>query len=145
MTAHVFSMPDVGEGLTEAEIVRWLVRPGDTVHVNQMIVEIETAKAAVELPCPFAGIVEELHATEGTVVAVGSPIISIVSDAVVAPAEPQRQAVLVGYGVRESGVPARRRRRESATSVVEPSAPVAGGQSARAKPLVRKLAREKGI
>lgn len=147
MSAQVFSMPDVGEGLTEAEILRWLVRPGDTVAVNQMIVEIETAKAAVELPCPFAGTVQELHAAEGTVVLVGSPIISIVSDARVAAAEPQRQAVLVGYGVREGGTPARRRRRESAVEAGAEAvgAAVAPRPSARAKPLVRKLAREKGI
>lgn len=151
MPAQVFSMPDVGEGLTEAEILRWLVRPGDTVAVNQMIVEIETAKAAVELPCPFAGVVEELHATEGTVVLVGSPIISITSDAKTPSAEPQRQAVLVGYGVREGGVPTRRRRRDTGTEAGAPTtAPTstAGAparQVARAKPLVRKLAREKGI
>ncbi len=146
MTAKIFSMPDVGEGLTEAEILRWLVRPGDSVKVNQMIVEIETAKAAVELPCPFAGTVEELHAAEGTVVPVGSPIISITSAVQDAPAEPQRQAVLVGYGVREAGAPARRRRRDSGVTAESPTAPAPSTrQVARAKPLVRKLAREKGI
>ena len=147
MTAQVFSMPDVGEGLTEAEILRWLVRPGDTVAVNQMIVEIETAKAAVELPCPFAGTVEELHATEGTIVPVGSPIISITSDVRSPAAEPQRQAVLVGYGVREAGTPTRRRRRDSGTEAgAATTVPTAAPrQVARAKPLVRKLAREKGI
>jgi pyruvate dehydrogenase E2 component (dihydrolipoamide acetyltransferase) len=96
MGAHVFSLPDVGEGLTEAEILRWLVRPGDVVAVNQMIVEIETAKAAVELPCPFAGVVEELHAAEGQIVAVGSPIITVETPD--AAPTPERQAVLVGYG-----------------------------------------------
>ena len=68
-----FAMPDVGEGLTEAEVVTWNVAPGDTVTVNQIICEIETAKAAVELPSPFAGTVGELLAKPGETVAVGSP------------------------------------------------------------------------
>ena len=88
-----------GEGLTEAEIVRWHVRPGDVVTVNQMIVEIETAKASVELPCPFAGTVTELLVAEGSIVPVGSPIISVETPD--APPAAERQAVLVGYGVRE--------------------------------------------
>ena len=58
-----FRLPDVGEGLTEAEIVRWHVQPGDQVTVNQIIVEIETAKAVVELPCPWAGTVDALEPT----------------------------------------------------------------------------------
>jgi pyruvate dehydrogenase E2 component (dihydrolipoamide acetyltransferase) len=72
-----FNLPDVGEGLTEAEIVSWKVKPGDTVGVNQVIVEIETAKSLVELPCPFAGVVSELLAKEGDTVEVGKPIISV--------------------------------------------------------------------
>ena len=74
--AH-FNLPDVGEGLTEAEIVSWKVKPGDTVGVNQVIVEIETAKSLVELPCPFAGVVSELLAQEGDTVEVGKPIIAV--------------------------------------------------------------------
>ncbi|MGI8532936.1 MAG: dihydrolipoamide acetyltransferase family protein, partial [Geodermatophilaceae bacterium] len=72
-----FKLPDVGEGLTEGEILQWLVSVGDTVTVNQPIVEVETAKAAVELPCPYAGVVTELHFDEGTTVDVGAAIISI--------------------------------------------------------------------
>jgi 2-oxoisovalerate dehydrogenase E2 component (dihydrolipoyl transacylase) len=72
-----FALPDVGEGLTEADILRWLVRPGDTVVVNQILVEVETAKAAVELPSPYAGVVSVLHVKEGDTVPVGTPIISI--------------------------------------------------------------------
>ncbi|MGN6331703.1 MAG: dihydrolipoamide acetyltransferase family protein [Motilibacteraceae bacterium] len=72
-----FKLPDVGEGLTEAEIVSWKVKPGDTVKVNDVIVEIETAKSLVELPCPFAGTVAELLVEEGTTVDVGTPIISV--------------------------------------------------------------------
>ncbi|MEO6882174.1 MAG: 2-oxo acid dehydrogenase subunit E2 [Mycobacteriaceae bacterium] len=74
-------MPDAGEGLTEAEILTWHVAPGDTVAVNQIIVEIETAKAAVELPCPFAGTVAELLVEPGVTVEVGAPIITIETDA----------------------------------------------------------------
>ncbi|HEY8728999.1 MAG TPA: biotin/lipoyl-containing protein, partial [Acidothermaceae bacterium] len=72
-----FKLPDVGEGLTEAEVVRWLVQVGDRVTQNQTIVEIETAKALVELPSPFAGVVTELLVGEGTTVDVGTPIIII--------------------------------------------------------------------
>jgi len=77
MAIETFLLPDVGEGLTEAEILRWLVQPGDQVQVNQPICEIETAKAAVELPCPFAGTIDAIHVEVGRVVAVGTPIISI--------------------------------------------------------------------
>ncbi|HEY6480464.1 MAG TPA: dihydrolipoamide acetyltransferase family protein [Streptosporangiaceae bacterium] len=76
-----FKLPDVGEGLTEADIVRWHVQPGDTVKVNQIIVEIETAKAVVELPSPHAGVVSSLLVTEGETVDVGTPIIAIDTDA----------------------------------------------------------------
>jgi 2-oxoisovalerate dehydrogenase E2 component (dihydrolipoyl transacylase) len=72
-----FKLPDVGEGLTEADIIKWHVRPGDTVEVNQTILEIETAKAVVELPCPFEGTVTELLVEEGTTVDVGVPIITV--------------------------------------------------------------------
>ena len=72
-----FNLPDVGEGLTEAEIVCWKVKPGDTVVVNQVFVEIETAKSLVELPSPYAGVVKELHAAEGETLAVGSPLFSV--------------------------------------------------------------------
>ncbi|MEY2915989.1 MAG: hypothetical protein RL530_669 [Actinomycetota bacterium] len=72
-----FNLPDVGEGLTEAEIVTWMVKPGDTVGVNQIICEIETAKSLVELPCPFAGVVTQLLANEGDTVEVGKPIIAV--------------------------------------------------------------------
>ncbi|MCW2940705.1 MAG: catalytic domain of component of various dehydrogenase complexe [Actinomycetia bacterium] len=75
-----FKLPDVGEGLTEADIVRWLVKVGDPVEVNQIIVEIETAKAIVELPCPYEGVVARLHAAEGETVDVGLPIITIDTD-----------------------------------------------------------------
>ncbi|MFM2024911.1 MAG: hypothetical protein RLZZ56_924, partial [Actinomycetota bacterium] len=129
-----FNLPDVGEGLTEAEIVSWKVKPGDTVTVNQVIVEIETAKSLVELPCPFAGVISELMAAEGDTVEVGKPIISatVADDAVgatVAQAESvaavhqavadvaasaaaaeERTPNLVGYGVADPNGPIRRKR-----------------------------------
>lgn len=74
---ETFRMPDAGEGLTEADIIGWRVAVGDTVTVNQVIVEIETAKAAVELPCPYAGRVHQLLAEPGATVEVGTPIITI--------------------------------------------------------------------
>ena len=72
-----FRLPDVGEGLTEADIVAWHVKPGDSVTLNQVIVEIETAKAVVELPSPYEGVVTELLAEEGSSVDVGTPIIAV--------------------------------------------------------------------
>jgi len=75
--AKQFRLPDVGEGLTEAEIVSWKVKPGDTVKVNEIVVEIETAKSLVELPSPWAGVVTELLVDEGTTVDVGTPIITV--------------------------------------------------------------------
>ena len=72
-----FKLPDVGEGLTEAEIVTWKVKEGDTVAINDILVEIETAKSLVELPSPFAGVVQKLMVPEGETVPVGTPIIAI--------------------------------------------------------------------
>lgn len=118
-------MPDVGEGLTEAEVVNWRVAPGDTVVVNQIVVEIETAKAAVELPSPYAGTVGELLAEPGQTVDVGTTIL-VVETAEAAP-EPAggakigevgadgRVANLVGYGARPGAV-TRRKRRPAAAS-----------------------------
>ncbi|KDA44338.1 biotin/lipoyl-containing protein, partial [Frankia sp. BMG5.23] len=77
MTQRQFRLPDLGEGLTEADIVRWLAQVGDTVTVNQPLVEVETAKAVVEVPSPFAGILVETHGAEGTTLAVGAPLLTI--------------------------------------------------------------------
>jgi pyruvate dehydrogenase E2 component (dihydrolipoamide acetyltransferase) len=147
---HQFRLPDVGEGLTEAEVLSWSVQPGDTVEVNQIIVEIETAKAAVELPCPYAGVVAELHVAEGETVAVGTPIITIDTGSPASAAEPAPAAcgVLVGYGPRETA-PVRRRR--SAHAPVRAAEPPANrpqeSQRTRpsAKPPVRKLAKDLGV
>ncbi|MEI5098835.1 dihydrolipoamide acetyltransferase family protein [Streptomyces sp. PmtG] len=118
-----FKMPDVGEGLTEAEILKWYVAPGDTVTDGQVVCEVETAKAAVELPIPFDGTVAELRFAEGTTVDVGQVIITVAVGGAVpeaaapapAPAaEPEapkgRQPVLVGYGVAESSTKRRARK-----------------------------------
>ena len=77
MAVKEFNLPDPGEGLTEAEIVTWKVKAGDTVKVNDIVVEIETAKSLVELPVPFAGTVTSLLVEEGQTVEVGTPIIAV--------------------------------------------------------------------
>ena len=76
-----YLLPDVGEGLTEAEIVSWKVEVGDTVAINDIVCEIETAKSIVELPSPFAGVVSAILAPEGETIPVGTPIIAIGDDA----------------------------------------------------------------
>ncbi len=75
-----FQLPDLGEGLTEGEILKWFVAPGDTVTLNQPIVEVETAKAAVEIPSPYAGVITRIHHQEGETVDVGSTILSYDTD-----------------------------------------------------------------
>ncbi|WP_415972433.1 dihydrolipoamide acetyltransferase family protein [Rhodococcus sp. 077-4] len=124
MSMQVFLLPDLGEGLTEAEIVEWKVKPGDTVTIDQVVVEVETAKASVEVPCPFEGVVGELHAAEGTSLAVGAPLISITGGAVAdVPAAHERYReeeragsgnVLIGYGTGHG--PTGRRKRASHVS-----------------------------
>ncbi|MGQ7312535.1 dihydrolipoamide acetyltransferase family protein [Microbacterium arabinogalactanolyticum] len=145
MTTQTFTLPDVGEGLTEAEIVTWKVAPGDTVAINDVICEIETAKSLVELPSPHAGTVGEILVAEGVTVEVGSPIITFVTDApdaapAAAPATPAADegggSVLVGYG---SGGGATSRRRKPAERPVRSSVGVI------AKPPIRKLARDLGV
>src|SRR3712207_4255345 len=127
-----YRLPDVGEGLTEAEIVSWKVAVGDTIGVNDVVVEIETAKSLVELPSPYAGTVTALLVPEGETVPVGTPIIAIgdpaesAAEETPAPAPPPvldlsnpaagaKDATLVGYGPR-SGSALRRARRGPATA-----------------------------
>ncbi|MFF0990156.1 dihydrolipoamide acetyltransferase family protein [Kocuria nitroreducens] len=147
---QIFNLPDVGEGLTEAEILAWRVAPGETVTVNQVLVEIETAKSVVELPSPYAGTVLDLLAAEGSTVEVGTPIIAVVSPGESpepAPVsgvpgvlgeggEPSTGAdrPLVGSGPKAD--PVRRRRR-----VAEPPAPEAGAEAARPAGWTEKLSR----
>jgi len=149
MTSRVFALPDLGEGLTDAELVRWLVSPGDPVTVDQPIAEVETAKAAVELPCPYAGVVAELHGAPGDTIEVGGPVITV-ADPVPAQAAPvlnepgvESANVLVGFGPRERTTRSRAERRRRLAG-----APVAAGggpRTAVVSPLVRRLAREHGV
>src|SRR5262245_44623337 len=200
-----FKLPDVGEGLTEADIVKWLVHPGDAISINQIIVEIETAKALVELPSPYDGVVRDLLVPEGQTADVGTPIITVNVEAEAgvegappaAPAEadtpagasPQsappteistapaegavepgvygspapkeeRQAVLVGYGVKLGATKRRARKPASAAQgapgagTAEPARPSTPNGAAEmqgqrisvlAKPPVRKLAKDLGV
>lgn len=173
-TAQTFLLPDVGEGLTEADVVAWHVAVGDAVTVNQIVVDIETAKSVVELPSPYGGVVVELHAAVGETVAVGSPLISIGSAA----AGPDSQGpsatstgdaaemstssrqdrsslsdgsesepkLLVGYGARDSETPYRRRGARSAPTDEQVHTTVSDTRSIpRAKPPVRKLANVLGV
>ncbi|MFC8410603.1 dihydrolipoamide acetyltransferase family protein [Arthrobacter sp. NPDC057259] len=127
-----FRLPDLGEGLTESEIVAWKVGVGDTVTLNQIIAEVETAKAVVELPSPFAGVVTALHEQPGTVVEVGKPIVSFEiegdddggASANSGEAPAKREPTLVGYGAMPegSGRPARRARTFSAAAAPAASA-----------------------
>ncbi|MEU8316448.1 dihydrolipoamide acetyltransferase family protein [Micromonospora sp. NPDC048887] len=162
MTVQQFRLPDVGEGLTEAEIVTWRVAPGDPVRLNDVIVDIETAKAVVELPSPYAGVVDRLFAEEGQTVEVGSPIIAIrvagdgpaADEPAAAPPadetsadEPaaERTAVLVGYGVSAQA----RTRRPRRTPSVRPADTSRPAHTSRppvlTKPPLRKLARDLGV
>ncbi|GAA2819324.1 dihydrolipoamide acetyltransferase family protein [Kribbella solani] len=171
MGVQQFRLPDVGEGLVEAEIVSWKVKPGDTVKLNDTVVEIETAKSLVELPVPFAGVITELLVPEGETVPVGTPIISVQTDS--AGAEPPaddmvptipepdnggRTAVLVGYGPKTTEAKRRPRKPADAVPVSVAAAPAvvpevvvaksnepAGSARVLAKPPVRKLAKDLGI
>ncbi|MCA1831341.1 MAG: dihydrolipoamide acetyltransferase family protein [Actinomycetota bacterium] len=168
-----FKLPDLGEGLTEAEIVSWMVKEGEEVSLNQPIVEVETEKAIVEIPSPFAGTVEKLHGDVGERVNVGAALVSIRTDA----GAPQtgRREVLVGYGPDESAGKRKRRKigkrgeeasdngaaeeevakEEEAVTAKQEAEPrrlqsvPSDGEPARthalATPPVRKLAREMGV
>jgi pyruvate dehydrogenase E2 component (dihydrolipoamide acetyltransferase) len=169
-----FKLPDLGEGLTEGEVVRWLVAEGDTIALNQPIVEVETAKAVVEIPSPYAGTVVKLHAGEGDSLDVGAPLISVDTGggAAVAAAtagEPELQATLVGPGERQQtrrrriGTHARpsshpaapavdNRERVTADSATLPrrgTEPRAGSSQAaqrpKATPPVRRYAKDRGV
>ena len=128
-----FLLPDLGEGLTEAEIVTWHVQTGDTVTVDQPIVEVETAKAVVEVPVPFAGRVTALYGQPGDVVAVGEPLLSVDTA--------ESGNVLVGYGTSTG----HRRRHRATRSPGDSSLPPRNGRLPVASPLIRQLARSAGL
>jgi 2-oxoisovalerate dehydrogenase E2 component (dihydrolipoyl transacylase) len=138
----VFHLPDLGEGLTEAEVLEWRVATGDTVAVDQIVVDVETAKAAVEVPIPVAGTVVELYAQPGSVVAVGAPLIAVsggpaaVGGPAAAPEEPAGSGnVLIGYGTGGAHAKPSRRRRRPAEAVAPRVI----------SPVVRRLAKSHGI
>ncbi|WP_193509297.1 dihydrolipoamide acetyltransferase family protein [Cryobacterium sp. BB736] len=166
-TTSEFLLPDPGEGLTEAEIVSWRVKPGDTVSINQVLVEIETAKSLVELPSPFEGVVRELLVAEGDTVDVGSPIIRVITEgdggqadapapvdetvrdeladaagSVTTEPEDKPGAVLVGYGVKAGAAQTRRNQRRTRRLT---AVPAASATSVIAKPPIRKLAKDLGV
>lgn len=154
MALREFRLPDLGEGLTESEIVAWKVAAGDRIELNQVIAEVETAKAVVDLPSPFAGIVASLMVDAGVTVAVGDPIISFeVVDAAgssgeEAEADPPN---LVGYGAAPESTSGRKARKFGAAEVATPAAAAVSAPSPdpvtrrRAAPPVRLLARQLGI
>ena len=152
MAARVFCLPDLGEGLTEAELVHWIVAVGDEVTVDQPIAEVETAKSIVEVPSPFAGIVAALHGEEGQTLAVGSPFLEVVEAGAVVDVDAVAEVgateaasvsvgaeheayrveeragsgnVLIGYGTAEHHARGRTRRRVGPASAAEPAAPAA--------------------
>ncbi|TWV45077.1 2-oxo acid dehydrogenase subunit E2 [Streptomyces misionensis] len=154
-----FKLPDLGEGLTEAEIVRWLVQVGDVVAVDQPVVEVETAKASVEVPCPYGGVVTARYGEEGTELPVGAPLLTVAVGEPEAEPEGGSGNVLVGYGTSEA--PGRRRRvrpapaggarvngaapASAANALAVPPAAASGGPVPVISPLVRRLAREGGL
>lgn len=144
----IFNLPDAGEGLTEAMIVTWHVKPGDVVKVNDVLLEIETAKSIVELPSPFAGEIQAILVNEGETVAVGTPLIEIHDSQTSSPPSTvestdsqdsnPREPVLVGYGPKTSS--AKRGRERKVTAGAETV-----GSRVLAKPPVRKLAKDLGV
>ncbi|MBY3794717.1 2-oxo acid dehydrogenase subunit E2 [Rhodococcus fascians] len=159
-TIKSFPLPDLGEGLTEADLLTWLVAVGDTIELNQNIAEVETAKAAVELPSPFAGVVAALHVSEGDTVEVGVPIIDIrvggedepvatdpeqsvspIQNTSSGEDEDERVPVLVGYGVAKEGSS----RRGGRVDPPAASAPNEQNGKPLAAPPVRKMAKDNGI
>ena len=160
-----FLLPDLGEGLEEAEVIAWRVKAGDRVAVDQVIAEVETAKAVVEVPVPYAGVVTALHAEAGGTVSVGQPLLTVTADdpaagfrepGVVVPAhataaangvaggEEASGSVLIGYGTTAAPARSRRGRRRGAAAA-PPAAPGRTGRVAVISPLVRKEARDAGL
>lgn len=174
MAVQLFNLPDPGEGLTEAEVTTWKVKVGDDIAVNDIVIEVETAKSLVELPIPFAGKVVELLAAEGDTVEVGAPIIAVEVAGAAASSAPadggsnEEEASgpnLVGYGAKASSTQRRARKGSSPAPAAPaaPSAPAAPAPTpaptpappvqpltpertrALAKPPVRKLAKDLGV
>jgi len=173
MSTQVFELPDLGEGLTEADLVNWLVAVGDTITVDQPIAEVETAKALVEIPSPYAGTVETLHGTPGETLHVGTPLITVAVAAADGAEQPgaldyreEERAggtpptgheeegsgsVLIGYGTTGSAARGRTRRSKRATQVSgngtsNPQHSTTQRKAPRViSPLVRQLAKRHNI
>ncbi|WP_243745111.1 E3 binding domain-containing protein, partial [Streptomyces hainanensis] len=138
---NVFLLPDLGEGLTSAEVVRWLVDVGDTVTVDQPVVEVETAKSVVELPCPYEGVVAARHGAPGEELPVGAELLRLHDE----PAS-SSGPVLVGYGTAPGGAPQPTAPAPAPAAVPVPvPASFTGTAVAVVSPLVRRLARERGV
>lgn len=151
MSEQIFRLPDLGEGLAGADILEWLVAPGDDVVVDQPIATVETAKASVELPCPFAGTVVTLHGEVGATVAVGAPFVTVATGATGSteatdvapngrPVQEYREEekagsgnVLIGYGTSEGSPRRRRRAGTSPTAPAAAAAPVPAAPEAAAE------------
>lgn len=156
VTEQTFLLPDLGEGLTEASVVEWLVAEGDVVAADQAVVEVETAKSVVEVPSPYAGRVSTLHAVEGETVDVGRPLITITpvareSAGAAGPGSAQQPEpaptgsgnVLIGYGTSAPAGPGRRRRSRTAQPASQVVAATPGNRPVKViSPIVRRLARE---
>jgi len=169
-----FLLPDLGEGLDDAEVIAWRVEPGDRVVVDQVIAEVETAKAVVEVPVPYAGVVAALHVAPGSTVSVGQPLITVttgdpaegepaggfrepgvVTAAGSSESEEASGSVLIGYGTTAAPARSRRGRRRGAASAPPAGAPptrpaspeplVPGQRVAVVSPIVRKEARDAGL
>ncbi|MBB5801780.1 pyruvate dehydrogenase E2 component (dihydrolipoamide acetyltransferase) [Saccharothrix ecbatanensis] len=159
-----FRLPDLGEGLTDGEIVTWLVSVGDHVSVDQPVVEVETAKAVVEVPCPFEGVVSARFGEPGEKLPVGAVLLTVGEPTAGEPAEPTTSGsgnVLIGYGTSDDTPRRRRRPRNPRESYVQnprvlrsehpnstlgtPAIPAARTAPAVISPLVRQMARENGL
>ena len=145
MADQTFRLPDLGEGLTEAQLVSWRVEEGARIEVNAPLADVETAKAVVVIPSPYAGVVQKLHAKPGQTVAVGAPLITIAAEGAAAAVEPRpaeadeaAPSTLVGYGPGGPQAGVRRRPRVSAGASGD-------AMEARAAPFVRQLAKDKGV
>jgi 2-oxoisovalerate dehydrogenase E2 component (dihydrolipoyl transacylase) len=136
MADQTFNLPDLGEGLTEAQLMSWRVEEGGRVEINAPLCDVETAKAVVVIPSPFAGVITKLHARPGESVDVGAPLVTIES---AGGAAEQSPGTLVGYG--PGGGPESGLRRRPRTAAAPESTP----SDVRAAPFVRQLARERGV
>jgi len=157
---RTFNLPDLGEGLEDAEVVEWKVAEGDAVELNQPLVDVNTAKALVEIPSPYEGTIVKLHGAGGDVIEVGSPLVTFevaddapVDESILAGAAardgdesaPKREAVLVGYGVEQGSKGRRRTLRPPGTRPAPvPQRPADPGK-VQASPVVRRLAKEHGV